>query len=197
MRAIFGLGNIGREYEMTRHNAGFMAVDELCREYGVKLKNKHSLQCMLEKVDIDGERTLLCEPTTFMNNSGWAVGAVCDYYKIEPRDMLVIYDDVDIPFGEIRIRQKGSPGTHNGMKSIVQCLGTTDFPRLRIGIGRPEFDMVSFVLGRFDKEQREELPEIINRAAKAAVCVITQGLQKAQELYQKPGEQRNSKNVNE
>ena len=192
MRAVFGLGNIGKEYEMTRHNAGFMVVNELCKIYGVKLKNKNSLQCMLDKVNIEGIGTLLCEPTTFMNNSGWAVGAVCDYYKIEPKDILVIYDDVDIPFGELRIRQKGSPGTHNGMKSIVQCLGTDDFPRLRVGIGKPEFDMISFVLGRFDKEQREELPEIIERAAKAAVCVITEGFQKAQELYQKPEEEHNS-----
>lgn len=186
MRAIFGLGNIGKEFEMTRHNAGFMVVDKLCDMYGVKLKNKNSLQCMLQTVDIEGERTLLCEPTTFMNNSGWAVGAVCDYYKIEANDILVIYDDVDIPFGEIRIREKGSPSTHNGMKSIVQCLGTSDFPRLRVGIGQPQFDMISYVLGRFDKEEREELPEIIDRAAKAAVCVITSGFQKAQQLFQKP-----------
>lgn len=186
MRAIFGLGNIGKEYEMTRHNAGFMVIGELCRMFNVKLKNKNSLQCMLNKTDIEGQPVYLCEPTTFMNSSGWAVGAVCDYYKIEPKDILIIYDDIDIPFGELRIRQKGSPGTHNGMKSIVQCLGTDAFPRLRIGIGKPEFDMISFVLGKFDMEQREELPEIIKRAAEAAVCVITEGFQKAQELYQKP-----------
>lgn len=188
MRAIFGLGNIGKEYEMTRHNAGFMALDELCRMYGVKLKNKNTLQCMIGTADIEDHRTVLGEPTTFMNSSGWAVGAVCDYYKIKPEDILVIYDDADIPFGEIRIREKGSPGTHNGMKSVVQCLGTYDFPRLRIGIGQAPFDMISYVLGKFDKEQREELAEIINRAAKAAVCVITQGFQKAQELYQKPSD---------
>lgn len=188
MRYIFGLGNPGLKYRNTRHNAGFKVVDELAARHNIKLKNNTRLEVMMGQGMIDGERVTLAKPATYMNHSGWAVSAVLDYFDADVADMIVVYDDIDIPFGVLRIREKGSAGTHNGMRSIVDYLKSGDFIRLRVGIGRPEHGLTGYVLGKFEKEKRGEAAEMFSRAADACECILAAGVQKAQELFQNKAE---------
>ncbi len=149
MKIIAGLGNPGKEYEHTRHNMGFDVVDELARRWGVTVW-KESMQAEIASVVKNGEKVLLVKPLTYMNNSGDAVGAILRYYKVSPDDLFVICDDLDLPPGKTRIRRKGASGGHNGIKSLIACLGTEEFNRFRIGVGHPHdgHTVVQHVLGR-------------------------------------------------
>ena len=178
---IIGLGNPGEKYAHTRHNAGFEVLDRLAGELGVTLRKKLLLRGAVAEV-ADGERKLvLVEPQTFMNESGDCVRRVVSRYGVPREKTLVVYDDIDLPPGKIRIRKSGGPGTHNGMRSIAQHLGDTDFPRLRVGTGdRPAGeDLVAWVLGRPGKEDREKMEAAFDRAAEAALAFAREGVDKA------------------
>ena len=152
MKMIVGLGNPGKEYENTRHNVGFMVLDSFVDDF-VKENN---FQAMISKKNIDGEDVFFVKPLTFMNLSGIAVSKIASYYKIVPEDILVIHDDMDMPIGKIRIRANGKSGGHNGIKSIMACLGTNNFNRLKIGIRHPENEsVVSWVLSPFNNDQQK------------------------------------------
>ncbi len=184
MRIIVGLGNPGREYASTHHNVGFMVLDRLAGKCGIEVIDfRH--KALVGKGVIEGERVLLVKPQTYMNLSGESVRQIADYYKAEPSDILVIYDDVDLAPGTLRIRKNGSAGSHNGMKSIVQMLGTTEFPRLRVGIGgKPEgWDLADYVLSRITPESDKELTEGIDRAADAVMCILRDGIDTAMNKY--------------
>lgn len=168
MKLIVGLGNIGKEYEGTRHNIGFMVADELAKRWGITTwKNERSSMCAEHRIP---EKVFLIKPTTYMNLSGEAVGAFANFYNIDPEDIAVIQDDLDLPCGKLRIRRKGSAGGHNGIKSIQQHLGTGDFPRFKIGIGHPERNasaVIGHVLHRFGKEEQPLIEEAVKQMADA------------------------------
>lgn len=168
MKCIVGLGNPGKKYEKTRHNIGFMVIDELLRRHGWTLnKKKFSGKYALEH--LHGEQVVLLQPETYMNLSGKCIKPLVDYYKIDVKDVLVIYDDLDLPTGKIRLRQKGGHGGHNGIRSTIDHLATREFKRLRIGIGRPTtpIPVVDYVLGSFPNDQKESVTTSITKAADA------------------------------
>ena len=183
VKYVFGLGNPGRKYKGSRHNAGFDVVDVLAERYGIHLRQKPRLEVAMGDGVVAGVRAALCEPQTFMNVSGYAVSAVLAYLGGTPADLIVVYDDIDLPFGAIRIREKGSAGTHNGMRSIVSYLHTQDFVRVRIGIGQPDdgVPLTSYVLGKFADEP--ETRELIERGADAVEMILHSGVQTAQRTY--------------
>ena len=156
---IAGLGNVGAEYDKTRHNAGFMAIDSLAESLGVKI-DRVKFHAYVAEANIGGARVLLMKPTTFMNNSGVAISEAAAFYKIAPENVIVLHDEISFDVGVIRIRRKGSAGGHNGLKSIIAHLSSDSFPRIKIGVGKkpsPDYDLVSFVLGKFSKEDLETL----------------------------------------
>lgn len=167
MKMIVGLGNPGTKYERTRHNVGFMVVDELSHRYQLPWK-KVKQNGMVATTMIGTEKVLLVKPLTFMNESGLCVGPLVDYYNLELADLLVIYDDLDLPVGKMRLRAKGSAGGHNGIKSIIQHLGTQTFNRIRIGIDRPRNgEIIHHVLGEFAKAEEPTIIETIQLGANA------------------------------
>lgn len=177
MWLIVGLGNPGEKYVGTRHNVGFQCVGHLAKEYGLDWSKKRA-QARLAEGFVAGQRVVLAKPFTFMNLSGQAVSSLCSWYKINrAEELLVIYDDMDLPFGKVRLRQKGGPGTHNGMKSIVGQLGTQQFQRLRVGIGSPpsHWNSVSYVLGRFPPEEQDALPGTLAQVAGAVEVMLREG----------------------
>lgn len=170
MKMIVGLGNPGKQYEDTRHNIGFMAIDSLADEKQVPLNVQTKFQASIGSTFLNNEKVLLVKPLTYMNESGRAVRAISDYYGIEPEDILIIHDDLDLPTGRLRLRQKGSAGGHNGIKSLIQQLDTPSFKRLRIGIDRPQKQsVVDYVLGRFSNEEKEQLAPALDKAKQAIV----------------------------
>ena len=178
---IVGLGNPGEKYAHTRHNAGFDVMSRLEDHYGVKLRRKLLLQGMTAEVT-DGEaKIVLCEPLTFMNRSGECVRRLLNRFKVPREKMLVIYDDIDLPPGKVRVRRNGGPGTHNGMRSIAQHLGETDFPRIRVGTGdRPAGeDLADWVLGHPGPEERKLMETAFDRAAECALIWVREGIDKA------------------
>lgn len=177
---IAGLGNPGRKYENTRHNLGFRTVELLAEETGVKL-NKVKFKSAYNICEFAGARCLVMKPQTYMNLSGEAVREAAQFYKIPAERVLVIYDDVSLPVGKLRVRPAGSAGGHNGIKNIIAHLGTQEFPRIKIGAGAPEDreDMIDWVIGVPSQKEREVLLEAFRRAIKAAECVIEHGCQKA------------------
>lgn len=182
MYIIAGLGNPGKKYENTRHNIGFITLDFLAERHDIKI-NKIKHKALVGEGRIAGQKVLLVKPQTYMNLSGESLREVMDYYKVDIEDMIVIYDDIDLDAGAVRIRKKGGPGTHNGMKSIVQHLGT-DFPRIRMGIGKDrKGDLADFVLGGFTKEDREVLEHAVERAALSIECYVDEGIEKAMNKY--------------
>jgi PTH1 family peptidyl-tRNA hydrolase len=183
---ISGLGNPGPTYEKTLHNSGFLAVDLLAQKLGVSLQ-RIRFQSLLAEVVIAGQTCILQKPLTYMNNSGRAVKALLDYFKIDPGRLITIYDDIDLPAGRIRIRAGGGAGTHNGMKSLIEHLQTQDFPRIRIGIGpKPEnWELADYVLARLGPEQQQNLQAAAGRAADAAKLILEQGLEEAMANYNK------------
>lgn len=178
MFLIVGLGNPGEEYVKHRHNVGFQCVTHLAERHGLRFGDKQH-KARIAAGSIGGERVVLAKPFTFMNNSGQAVAALVRWYKIEPaRELLVIHDDLDIPFGTLRLRANGSAGGQNGVKSIIQLLGTQEFARARVGIGRPPagWDAADYVLGNWSKEQAAALPALYNRVADSTETWIRDGL---------------------
>ena len=163
---IVGLGNPGREYEYTRHNTGFLTLDRLCVEQNTEIK-KLKYKSLLGDTVIDGHRCLLVKPQTFMNNSGEAVREIAGFYKIPPEKIIVIFDDISLPCGKLRVRRKGSDGGHNGIKSIIYHLNSDNFPRIKIGVGEkphPDYDLADWVLSTFSKDEMELLMEAIKKA---------------------------------
>lgn len=184
MKLIAGLGNIGPKYTFTRHNAGFMLVDSIALNAGLDMRENSRLKCFITKFNNNGEDYLLIKPTTFMNLSGEAVRAVADYYKIGVNDILVVFDDLSLELGKIRFRANGSDGGHNGIKSVIQHLGTKDVARLKIGIGpQPSIPSEVFVLQNFSKEELDKLKETLSIAKEGIACYFTNGMQAAQNKY--------------
>jgi len=171
MKLIVGLGNPGKQYDQTRHNIGFEVIDTLSDQFSIPL-NQSKFKGLYGIGLHNGEKVLILKPLTYMNLSGESIRAVMDYYQIELEDLLVIYDDLDLPVGKIRLRQKGSPGGHNGIKSTVAHLGTQEFNRIRIGINRPTpgMSVPDYVLGRFRQEERPFTEEAVKRSADACAA---------------------------
>ena len=179
------LGNPGKEYANTRHNIGFLAADALEKRTGVKF-NKLKYRALTGEVTLGGQRVLVVKPQTYMNLSGEAVKLAGGFYKIPPERILVLYDDVSLPLGKLRIRGSGSAGGHNGIKNIIAHLGTDAFPRIKVGVGAPEGadrDLVDWVIGNFTQSQRKVVDEAIGKALDAAECVIEHGVSEAQNRF--------------
>ena len=180
---IVGLGNPGEEYAHTRHNAGFDTMALLEKRYETTLGRK-MLQGVLAEIATEEKKIVLCEPQTFMNSSGECVEKLMRWYHAVPERLMVIYDDIDLPPGRVRVRKNGGPGTHNGMRSIVEHLGTQDFPRIRVGVGdRPAGqDLADWVLGRCAPEERETMEDAFRRAAEAAADWVENGIDHAMQM---------------
>lgn len=179
------LGNPGTKYEMTRHNAGFMAGDAMAKAQGAAI-NRSRFKALTGTCDIGGETVMLMKPQTFMNLSGEAVAQAVSFYKLAPDHVIVVSDEVALPIGKLRIRTKGSAGGHNGLKNIIALLGTDQFPRIRIGVGaapHPDYDMADWVLSSFKGKDAEDILAATARAAEAVECYITKGADRAMNLY--------------
>ncbi|MBT9779910.1 aminoacyl-tRNA hydrolase [Clostridium sp. MCC353] len=176
MYIIVGLGNPTKQYDKTRHNAGFQVIDVLGDKLNTEITEKKN-KALCGRGIIGGEKVILAKPQTFMNLSGESVRAIADYYKVEPENIIIIYDDVSLAPGQLRVRKKGSAGGHNGIKSIIAHLGTQEFPRIRVGVGeKPKgMDLADYVLGHFSKEESEVMEEAFKQAAEAACLLITDG----------------------
>ena len=188
MYLIVGLGNPEEEYSKTRHNMGFNAINKIAEQYGIKV-TKNKFQGLYESDLIEGEKVILLKPQTYMNLSGNSVKEFVDFYKIQKEEILVIYDDMDIEPGKIKIRKKGSAGGHNGMKSIVSMLGTEEFTRIRIGIGRPEHngDDINYVIGSNPEEEIPKLEEGVEKAKKAVIEILKNGVDSAMNKLNQKG----------
>lgn len=184
MYLIVGLGNPGLKYRKTPHNAGFMALDELAVQQKVRF-SKSAFEAQAAELFLGGEKVLLLKPQTFMNLSGRSVAAAARYYNIPPEHIVVVYDDKDMALGKLRIRAKGSAGSHNGMKSVIECLGTEEFPRVRFGIGKPPEGMrlMDYVLHHLSREEQRLYAESAEKSAQAAMEIVVHGLEAAQQKY--------------
>jgi len=186
LHLIVGLGNPGAEYAKTRHNAGFALVEILAARWQVEWANERKFSARIARAERNGARVLLCQPQTFMNLSGEAVGGVVSFYQLRPQlDLLVALDDADLPLGEIRLRAGGGTGGHHGLESIGQHLGTDEFPRLRLGIGRADGqrEITGHVLGRFDAAETALMKKVLDRAADQVECWLAAGVEKAMNQY--------------
>lgn len=184
MYVIVGLGNPGKQYDKTRHNVGFEVIDILAKEYNISVtKIKH--KALIGEGRIGSEKVLLVKPQTYMNLSGETLIDIYKYYKVDMENIIVIYDDIDLDVGKIRVRKKGSGGTHNGMRSIVKCLGSTDFPRVRVGVSkpRPGQDLADFVLSRFRKEEADNLADGLEKSYRAVDAIIRENIDTAMNKY--------------
>jgi len=183
IRLVVGLGNPGKEYEKTRHNVGFMVVDELVRKLRLKSYSEEYLSHVY-RARLGGREVLLAKPQTYMNNSGLAVINLLEENGIEPHEMLVVYDDLDLPLGMTRLRLEGSSGGHKGVESIIKTIGTEKFPRLKVGIGRPKRkeDVVNYVLSPFSKEEEETARMVIKKAAECVIRSVELSPQDAMEF---------------
>ncbi|MEO0535401.1 MAG: aminoacyl-tRNA hydrolase [Cyanobacteria bacterium P01_A01_bin.123] len=188
-KLIVGLGNPGNQYDRTRHNVGFDVVDRLAYRWQGTLPEHKRFKGKYGEIRVAGQKIGLLKPLTFMNRSGQSVRAVVDWYKLSPNDVMVVYDDMDLPVGKLRLRLAGSAGGHNGMKSIIAHLGTQDFPRLRLGIGATEKAgdrdgaVVSHVLGRFAPGEAEQIKEVVELSADAVERSLKDGVEKAMSLF--------------
>ena len=174
---IVGLGNPGREYETTRHNTGFMVLDKLAGSLGVSV-NKMRFKALTGSCSYHGKKLILLKPETFMNASGIAVEAAAHFYKIPPERVLVIFDDISLPIGKIRVRPSGSAGGHNGLKSIISSLSGDTFPRVKVGVGakpHPDYDLADWVLSSVGKDEQPAYKEAMDNAAQAALCIVDSG----------------------
>lgn len=184
MKLIIGLGNPGAEYARTRHNIGFEAIDTLARINNISI-NKNKFKGLYGEGFIGGDKAILIKPQTYMNLSGESIISFISWYKVQAKDILVIYDDVSLAPGKLRIRQKGSPGGHNGIKSIIQHLGTDEFERIKIGVGeKPQgWDLADYVLGRFSNSETKLMDTIMEDVADATQMIIEKGIQEAMNAY--------------
>ena len=182
---IVGLGNPGIQYAKTRHNAGYQALDKLAERLSVRV-TKHGFSAIYGEGVHNGGRVVLVKPTTYMNLSGDCVQKVLRFFKVKPQNLIVLYDDIDLPTGVLRIRANGGPGTHNGMRSVTACVNSEEFPRIRIGIGdERKGDLADYVLGRPSKEAQEALDDVFSMAAEAAVLILDGRMADAQTQYNK------------
>ncbi len=182
---IAGLGNPGPKYANTRHNAGFMAVDMLADENGFEIK-KSKFSSLVADEMIGGKRCLIMKPQTMMNNSGEPIYEAASYYDIPDENIIIIYDDISLDVGKTRIRRKGSAGGHNGIKSIISCIGSENFPRVKIGVGKkpnPDYDLVNWVLGEFPKAQKDDLNGALKNSLEAVKLIVNEDIDRAMNLY--------------
>lgn len=184
MYLIIGLGNPEEEYSKTRHNMGFNAINKIAEKYEIEMK-KTKFNGIYGSGNIEGEKVMLIKPQTYMNLSGKCVKEFLDFYKIEREKMIIIYDDMDVEPGKIKIRKQGSAGSHNGMKSIISEIQTQEFPRIRIGIGRPihENDKINYVIGNIPEEEMEKLEEGIEKAKEATIDILAKGIDHAMNKF--------------
>jgi PTH1 family peptidyl-tRNA hydrolase len=184
VKLIVGLGNPGHEYHLTPHNLGFMAVDQLAESCGVQISRREA-QALTASTELEGESVVLAKPQTFMNLSGMAVARLLARYELPVENLLVLMDDVDLPFGSLRIRRRGSAGSHNGLKSVIGTLKSDQFGRVRMGVKpeRPIEDLVSYVLGPFRKADLEVLAEMVDQASEAVRCILKEGISGAMNRY--------------
>ncbi len=185
MYIIAGLGNPGQPYEGTRHNAGFDVIDVLAEAYNISVDYRRN-RALIGKGIIEGQKVILAKPQTYMNLSGESIRGLVDYYKVdEESELIVIYDDVSLDPGQIRIRKKGSAGGHNGIKSIIAHLGTEVFPRVKVGVGQKprQYDLADYVLGHFSREEREQMAEGYRHAAEAVKYMVTDRVDEAMNEY--------------
>ena len=182
MFLIVGLGNPGKEYDGTRHNIGFAAVDYIADKYNIEL-NRIKFKGVFGEGFIDGKKVILLKPTTYMNLSGESIREVINFYKISNEEVIVIYDDISLEVGRLRIREKGSHGGHNGIKSIIANLGTDVFPRVKIGVGAPKGNLVSHVLGKFNEDEIEILRETIKASSDAVSIMVKSDTKEAMNKF--------------
>ena len=184
MWLIVGLGNPGREYSNTRHNSGFRAITYIARKNQIALKKSPRYKGLIGKGKIGKEKVVLLQPLTYVNNSGIAVKLLLKRYKIKKNELLVLCDDLNLPLGKIRLRLKGSAGGHNGLKSIIACLGTGDFPRLRIGIGSPgEENLSDYVLSSFEKEENKNFKKVLEQVIAALKSLLETGMEETMSKF--------------
>ena len=182
---LVGLGNPGTQYENTRHNVGFLVADELAERQNAPIQ-RLKFKALTNLLTISGEKVLVMKPVTYMNLSGEAVRQAADFYKVPPDHVLVVLDDTALAVGKLRVRRGGSAGGHNGLKSIIQHLGTDQFPRLRVGVGEkphPDYDLADWVLGRFTGEDKKAIDAAVKRAADAVECLIGEGPDRAMNKF--------------
>ncbi|MGL4336959.1 MAG: aminoacyl-tRNA hydrolase [Turicibacter sp.] len=186
MKLFVGLGNPGSKYERTRHNAGFLVIDELSKKWNIELSEEKKFKGLVGRGMVNGEKVILLKPTTFMNLSGESVRAVMDFYEIDLDDMVVIYDDLDLPQGKIRLRLKGSAGGHNGIKSIIAHTKTQEFKRIKVGIDRhPKIPVVDYVLGRFTEDELAMVMQAVDLSVKACEMSLKETFNKVMTEYSK------------
>ncbi|MBQ2677250.1 MAG: aminoacyl-tRNA hydrolase [Clostridia bacterium] len=182
---IVGLGNPGDKYDLTRHNIGFMTIDYMADKLGVKL-NKLKFKALYNTVDVNGKKLLLAKPQTFMNNSGESVRDIASFYKIPPEKTLIIFDDISLEPGLMRIRRKGSDGGHNGIKNIIYLTGVDTYPRIKMGVGakpHPDYDLADWVLSKFKKDDITKVEDAVKKAYDAALLIADGQIDKAMNLY--------------
>lgn len=187
MKLVVGLGNPGRKYQNSRHNLGFWTIDDIARENRISVKKK-LCDALVAEWPSGGERTVMAKPQTYMNRSGESVSDLLRHFRAEPSDLIVIHDDLDLPFGRLRIRPRGGAAGHRGVLSVVQSLGTEEFYRVRIGIGRPPdgVDPTDFVLQSFTSDELDQLPGVVSRASQAVAFLLREGGPRAMEQYNRP-----------
>jgi len=196
VKLVVGLGNPGAQYHGTRHNIGFLVVDELARRWHVEQwREQH--QAVVAKVRVGEDAVLVAKPLTFMNLSGDAVGGLAGFYKVAVPDTLVVLDEVALPLGRLRAGRSGSDGGHNGLKSVLERLGTRDVPRLRIGVGRgdPRTNLANHVLGRFDGEERVQVEAAVLRAADAVVTFVAEGIERVMNVFNAANDKQDPESV--
>lgn len=182
---IVGLGNPGAKYELTRHNAGFLAMDTLAGKYSAKIE-KLKFKSLMGECKIGDNRCLILKPQTFMNNSGEAVRDAMQFYKLKPEQVIVVFDDISLDVGKLRIRRKGSDGGHNGMKNIIYLTGSDEFKRIKIGVGKkphPDYDLADWVLSTFSKEDQKILSDVLDNTVSAIECIVKQNIDNAMNKY--------------
>jgi PTH1 family peptidyl-tRNA hydrolase len=195
MRIIIGLGNPTEKYQATRHNIGWDAITRIADDYNIALnQNKHKAICGTGY--IEGEKVILAQPVTYMNLSGESVRQLVDYYKVSAQDIIVIYDDISLDVGRLRIRKKGSAGGHNGIKSIISHLGTDEFPRIKIGVGEKpkDWDLADYVLSRFKEDEEKIIREALKDSSDACRMIISDGMDAAMNKYNKKKEAKKTNN---
>lgn len=183
MKIIAGLGNPGAQYENTPHSIGFEAVEAIAASCGAEWEMKKAFKCRLARCRFAGQDAMLVEPQTFMNLSGESVAPIVKYHNCTPADLLVIQDDIDLAVGRMRIRKGGSCGGHNGVRNIIERLGTQDFARLKLGVGKDKDDVIGFVLGKFDPATRKTMDQVVAAAVKAAAAVLKDGPDRAMNAW--------------
>ena len=183
MKIIAGLGNPGAQYANTPHSVGFETVDSLAAAAGVSWEEKRQFKCLMTRVVIAGQPVILVKPQTFMTLSGESIAPVVKYHNATAADLLVVQDDIDLPLGRMRIRKGGSCGGHNGVRNIIERLGTQDFARLKLGVGKDRSDVIGFVLGKFSPDARKVMDVVVSEAAKAAAVVVSEGPDRAMNAF--------------